>query len=180
MLEALISNKTRIKLLIRFFMNPEMRSYLRELGREFSESSNAVRIELNRFEEAGLICSEKVGNKKYYQANKNYPLFAELQQIAMKQFGLDQILETVISQLGDVNQVYLLGNLAKGLDSGIVDLAIISSNIDRAYLMHLTNVAEETIGRKIRPLILDPKELSLLPKPNMLIYKYENISKKTE
>lgn len=171
MLEALISNKTRIKLIIRFFTNPDIRSYLRELGREFSESSNAVRIELNRFEEAGLIISEKEGNKKYYRANPDYPLFKELQQISMKYFGLDQVIENVIGKLGDVNKVYLLGSLAEGLNCNIIDLAIISSKIDRSYLMELTELAESTIGKKIRCLILENDEVSLVPEPNMLIFE---------
>jgi len=171
MLDAIISNKTRIKLLVRFFTNPNIKSYLRELGREFSESSNAVRIELNRFEEAGLIISEKKGNKKYYRANQNYPLFKELQQISMKHFGLDKVLENVIDKLGDVNKVYLLGSLAKGLNSNIIDLAIISSEIDRSYLMELTELAESTIGKKIRCLIFETDEISMVQEPNMLIYE---------
>jgi len=170
MLDVLISNKTRIKLLFRFFLNPEMRTYLRELGREFSESSNAVRIELNRFEKAGLIHSEREGNRKYYQANQEYPLFLELQRIAMKNFGIDQIYDAVINKLGDVNQVYLLGNLSKGLNSSIIDLAIISSEIDRTYLAKLIEVAEKSVKRKIRCLVLEPHESSIVPEPNMLIY----------
>ncbi len=177
MLEALISNKTRIKLLYRFFLNPEMRTYLRELGREFSESSNAVRIELNRFEQAGLIHSEKVGNRKYYQANKEYPLFKELQRIAIKHFGIDQIYDAVINKLGEVNQVYLLGNLSKGLNSNIVDLAIVSSCIDRTYLTKLIELTEKSLDRKIRCLVLKPQEYSMLPKPNMLLY--DSTGKKT-
>lgn len=171
MLEALISNKTRVKLLIRFFMNPEMRAYLRELGREFQESSNAVRIELNRFEDAGLISSEKEGNRKYYQANRDYPLFQEMRQIAMKQFGLDQILDTVIDKLGRVRKVYLVGSLAKGQNTDIIDLVIVSNNINRAYLMELTEIAEKAIGRKIRCLLLESSETEIIPEPNMIIYE---------
>ncbi|HPI15850.1 MAG TPA: ArsR family transcriptional regulator, partial [Spirochaetota bacterium] len=53
MLDALITSKTRVKLLLKFFMNPETRSYLRSLAEEFGESTNAVRVELNRLENAG-------------------------------------------------------------------------------------------------------------------------------
>lgn len=174
MLEALISNKTRIKLLTRFFLNPEVRSYLRELGRDFNESSNAVRIELNRFEKAGLISSEREGNRKYYRANSQYPLFSELQQIALKYFGIDQVLDQVIDKLGSVEKVYLIGNMAKGQNSDIVDLAIISNDINRGYLMDLTALAEVEIGRKIRCLILKSGETEVVPEPNIIIYKNDN------
>ena len=54
MLDSLITSKTRVKLL-KFFMNPETRSYLRSLAEEFGESTNAVRVELNRLEKAGIL-----------------------------------------------------------------------------------------------------------------------------
>lgn len=171
MLDALISNKTRIKLLIRFFLNPEARAYLRGLDREFNVGSNAIRIELNRFENGGLIISEKKGNRKYYKANIDYPLFNELQQISMKHFGLDQILDKVINKLGRVRKVYLIGAMASGSDSSIIDLALIGDQIDRIYLIKLTEKAEELIDRKIRCLVLDEIELGELPEPNMLIYE---------
>lgn len=59
MLDTLIQSKTRLKLLLRFFLNPDSSAYLRGLAQEFDESTNAVRVELNRFEEAGLIQSHK-------------------------------------------------------------------------------------------------------------------------
>lgn len=151
-----------------------MRAYLRELGREFQESSNAVRIELNRFEDAGLISSEKEGNRKYYQANRDYPLFQEIRQIAMKQFGLDQILDNVIDKLGRVRKVYLVGSLAKGQNTDIIDLVIVSNNINRAYLMELTEIAEKEIGRKIRCLLLESNETGIIPVPNMIIYESDS------
>ena len=75
MLDTLIQSKTRLKLLLRFFLNPESTAYLRGLAQEFDESTNAVRVELNRFEEAGLIQSHKDGNKKMFQVNTKFPMF---------------------------------------------------------------------------------------------------------
>ena len=55
MIETLISSKTRIKLLLKFFLNSNTTAYLRSLESEFGESTNAIRIELNRLEEAGML-----------------------------------------------------------------------------------------------------------------------------
>lgn len=171
MLDALISNKTRIKLLTRFFLNPESRAYLRGLGRELSENSNALRIELNRFEDAGLIISERSGNKKFYKANTKYPLFSELQNIAIKQFGLDQVIEKVVNKLGHVKKVYLIGQMANGRDSAIVDIALIGNKIDKIYLTKLTEKAEKLIARKIRCLVLNENEINKVPEPKMLLFE---------
>ncbi|MFZ4634996.1 MAG: ArsR family transcriptional regulator, partial [Saprospiraceae bacterium] len=57
MIDALISSKTRIKLLLKFFLNSNTTAYLRNLESEFGDSTNAISIELNRREEAGLLLS---------------------------------------------------------------------------------------------------------------------------
>jgi DNA-binding transcriptional regulator PaaX len=65
MIETLISSKTRIKLLLKFFLNSNTTAYLRSLEEEFGESTNSIRIELNRFEKAGFLASHSQANKKY-------------------------------------------------------------------------------------------------------------------
>ncbi len=170
MLDTLIQSKTRLKLLLRFFLNPESSAYLRGLAQEFDESTNAVRVELNRFEEAGLIQSHKEGNKKMYQVNTNFPMFNELQKIAFKHFGIDQIIEQVIEKIGDVEAVYLTGDLARGLDSKVVDVTLIGTDIDNSYLARLVEKAEELIGRKIRTLTYESKESIEIEFPRLLIY----------
>ncbi|MBW2015109.1 MAG: winged helix-turn-helix transcriptional regulator, partial [Deltaproteobacteria bacterium] len=88
---GLISSKTRIKLLIRFFFNPKTRSYLRELAKEFNVSTNAVRGELNQLTRTGLLTSQKSGRQVFYKANQEHPLFAELKSMVGKVMGIDQV-----------------------------------------------------------------------------------------
>ena len=158
MIDILISSKTRIKLLLKFFLNSHTTAYLRSLHAEFGESTNAIRLELNRLESAGMLTSHLDGNKKIFQANSQHPLFKEIHNILLKHIGLDQILETVIERLGDVDRVYLAGQFAKGLDSQIIDLILIG-NIDKGYLVSLIEKVESLIKRKVRYLIYTEKEL---------------------
>jgi len=160
MLEALISSKTRIRLLLRFFLNPESKSYLRELAEEFGESTNSVRLELNRFEEAGMLDSEYVGNKRFYRANNGFPLFKEVRSILLKQTGLQRVLDDVIVKLGDLKEVYLAGELANGRQSNVVSLILIG-NPDREYLVRLIKRAEGLIDKKIQYLIYTEAEAGL-------------------
>lgn len=172
MLDALIQSKTRLKLLLRFFLNPESEAYLRGLAQEFGESTNAVRVELNRFEEAGLIVPHKEGNKKVFQVNTDHPMYSDLQRIAFKHFGLDQIVENVVKKLGDVQAVYLTGDLARGLDARIIDISLIG-DIDTVYLAQLVEKAEALIKRKIRTLVYGAGDDVSLNKPHLLIYGEE-------
>ena len=101
MIETLISSKTRIKLLLKFFLNSSSRSYLRGLESEFGDSSNAIRQELNRFEKAGMLKTSTEGNKKFFQANTDHPLYNEIHNILIKYIGFDTIIDTVIERLGE-------------------------------------------------------------------------------
>ncbi len=174
MIEALISSKTRIKLLLKFFLNSNTTAYLRSLESEFGESSNAIRVELNRLEEAGMLKSNLLGNKKIFKANTKHPLFGEIHNILLKHVGLDRIIEDVIERLGDVKKVFLVGDFSKGMDSQIVDLLFVG-NIDVAFLVKLIGKAEELINRKIRYLVyqeseFNPEELwKDIPQPLLLL-----------
>ena len=158
MIETLISSKMRIKLLLKFFLNSRSRSYLRGLETEFGDSTNAIRQELNRFEKAGMLKATTEGNKKFFQANTQHPLFNEVHNILIKYIGFDTIIDTVIDRLGQIQDVYIIGQFSKGIDSPVIDL-LFTGDIDEAYLMQLVRKAEALINRKIRYIIYRLDEL---------------------
>ena len=158
MLENLITSKTRIKLLLKFFLNSKTTAYLRNLESEFGESTNAIRVELNRLEKAGLLLSYSSGNKKVYQANTNHPFFPEIHKILMKQVGIDRIIEQVIERLGNLTKAYVTGDFALGKASKWIDLLIIGEKLNFDYLARLVRKAEEMTLLKIRYITITPVE----------------------
>jgi len=158
MINPLIRSQTRIKLLKKFFLNSSTKAHLRGLESEFGESTNSIRIELNRFEEAGLLNSLRDGNKKLYQANRTHPLYTDIHSIVMKETGIDQVIEKVIHRLGNLLSVYLIGDFAQGRDSEVIDLVLVGAPIDEEYLSRKVLQAEELVGRKVSYTILDPSE----------------------
>lgn len=158
MLETLITNKTRLKLLLKFFLNSKSSSYLRNLESEFDESSNAIRVELNRFEDAGLLISRNELNRKIFRANTAHPLFPDLHNILLKYTGFDQIIEKIVHKLGGVIRAYIIGDLAKGVDVKKIDLVLVANEIDQVYLDHLINKVEGIIHRQISSTILHSNE----------------------
>lgn len=178
MLEALITSKTRIKLLLKFFLNSSNSAHLRGLEPEFGESTNAIRQELNRFEQADLLISKSEGNKKLYTANTNHPLFPELHNLLLKHIGLDKIIERVINKIGQLSYVYLVGDLAKGKNSKVIDLWFVGNKLDKNYIVSLIEKVEELIKRKIRYIVLDTTEKddfveSKKPDELLLLWKSE-------
>jgi predicted nucleotidyltransferase len=158
MINTLITSQTRIKLLKKFFLNSSTKAHLRGLESEFGESSNAIRLELNRFEEAGLLHSLRNGNKKVYQANRNHPLFNDIHNIIMKETGIDRVIEKIIHRIGNLICVYLTGDFARGKDSPVIDLILVGEDIDREYLARKVMQAEELVGRKVSYVVLNTGE----------------------
>ena len=142
---------------MRLFLNPNTTAYLRGMAEEFNESTNAIRLELNRFEDAGMLVSKNEGNKKVYKANEGHPLFKDINNIVLKYLGIDSIIENVIKRAGNLHKVYLTGDYAIGKDSGIIDLLFVGE-IDKSYLTNLISKAESLIGKKVRYLTYDRQE----------------------
>lgn len=173
--DGLIASKTRVKLLMRFFFNPDTRSYLRELAKEFNVSTNAVREELNQLTRTKLLKSLRSGRQVYYMSNPDHPLFPELQSMVSKVMGIDQVIDDIVNQLGDLEKAYLIDDYAEGKDTGIIDLLLVG-NINHNHLSDLSRRTEQFIKRKIRYLVLNRKEYNdLLPelkkRPQVLIWK---------
>ncbi len=172
---GLISSKTRIRLLTRFFFNPQTQSYLRELAREFNVSTNSVREELNQLTRTRLLKSRKDGRQVHYMANVEHPLFPELKSMVGKVMGIDRVIDGIVNRLGALELAYLIDDYAEGKDTGIVDLLLVG-NIDQYHLNDLSRKTERYIRRKIRSLVLSPEEYDrFLPelkrRPRVLIWE---------
>lgn len=172
---GLISSKTRISLLMRFFFNPGTKAYLRELSKDLHVSSNAVREELNQLTKTKLLTSEKEGRNVYYTANNNHPLFPELKSMVSKVMGLDHVIESILTRLGDLEKAYIIDDYAEGKDTGIIDLVLVG-NIDQYHLNDLSRKTERYIKRKIRSLVLSREEFKsfetkLENRPSFLVWQ---------
>jgi len=161
MIETLISSKTRIKLLMKFFLNSKNTAYLRSLEEEFGESTNGIRLELNKFEKAGFIESFAEGNKKLFTVNTKHPLFKSINQIIMKMTGLEYVVDYVLQRIGDLDKVYLVGKLSKGQDTDIIDLVLVGNNLNKPFLIEQIEKAEKKIDKKIRYVHYTSEEFDL-------------------
>jgi hypothetical protein len=162
-LETLITSKTRLKMLLKFFTNSASSAYLRGLAEEFGESTNAIRHELNNLSKAGYLVSVEDGRTIRYRANTTHPLYNEVKNLIHKYLGLDEIIESIVSKLGDLKAAYIIGDYAKGKDTGTIELLLIGV-IDEEYLNKLVIKAKTLIQRDIKvthKLEHDPQEVML-------------------
>jgi DNA-binding HxlR family transcriptional regulator len=149
-LDNIFSGKIRIALLTKLLLNPASKVYLRGLERDLGVSSNTVRLELNKLQEMRLIEAQDDSDNtkvKNYVVNQDHPMFKTLRGIIMQFVGLDQIIDQIIKKLGNLDQVYLTGDLAEGKNSPFVDLVIVG-NVDKIYMNQLIEKVEPLIKKK--------------------------------
>lgn len=149
MLGELITSKTRLRLLIKFFISQANRGYLNGLASEMGESTNSIRKELNHLHNAGYLEKVKSNKKIEYKANVKHPLFDVLKKVVFKHLGLEEIVETVLERMGHVQEIILVGDYAKGIDSGKIEVFLIGNSLDMEYIAQLEEKIEDLINRKI-------------------------------
>ena len=54
-----------------------------------------------------------------------------------------------MKNIGDYDNILLLGDYAKGIDSGCIEVLIVGKNINQAYLSGLKNKIEKKISRNV-------------------------------
>ena len=148
-------------MLLKFFLNSHSKAHLRGLADEFGESTNSIRHELNNLSKAGYLVSNGKGNIIEYSANIEHPLYPELKNLVHKYMGIDKIIDNIvnkmISRLGQLESAFITGDYADGKDSGIIDLVLVGT-INTDNLQGYVQKAEGLVNRKIRTLVLSAEE----------------------
>src|ERR1700677_2165274 len=100
-----LRSKARQQLLAYYFTNPTARHHLRDLAQRLGIDPSNLSKELGRLERDGLFRSEVIGRQKYFQLNREYPLFDEVRKIVAKTIGaapvIAQSLQTWYSGEGE-------------------------------------------------------------------------------
>lgn len=170
MLENLITSKTRLRLLVKFFINVANEGYLRGLASEMHESTNSIRKELNNLTDAGYLIRKEDNQKITYSANQKNPFFGLLQQIVRRYVGLDTIIEMVLERMGPVNRVFVIGDYVKGIDSGRIEVVLEGTNLNEDYIQKLSNKIELEIQKKVVFYLTDQHDNS-----GLLVFEQELI-----
>jgi len=154
LLGPLITSKTRLKLLLRFFLNQNLSGYLQGLSKELDENTNSIRVELNRLEEAGMLNSTLEGRRKLYHVNALHPLASDITSIVRKVAGIDAVIDRVVENLPGLKQVGIYGDLARGVSSGCIDCILIGKELDADYIAGLSGKVHKLVDKKVNTQVM--------------------------
>jgi len=140
-------------MLLKFFTNSNATAYLRGMAEEFGESTNAIRHELSNLSRASYLTASEDGRTIRYRANTKHPLYPELKNLVHKYLGLDKIVDHILSKLGKLYYAFVVGDYARGKDSGVIELVLVGE-IDTKYLGRLVRKVEKLISRRIKASVM--------------------------
>jgi hypothetical protein len=107
-----------------------------------------------------LLASKTKGRRKLYSVNTSHPLTSDLTSIVRKVSGIDALVERVTANLPSLEQVWVCGDLAKGLPSEYIEAILIGADLDRSYIKRLTVKAQSLSGKTITVKVEEETELS--------------------
>ena len=143
------------------FGQPERSYHLNELLRLTNLGSASLQRELGKLAEAGLVNSEKVGNLRRFQANKDSPVFDELVALTRKTLGAQPLLQEALAPMQEkLEQAFIYGSVAKGTDtaSSDIDVMVVGKDLLMGDVLKLLLPVESKLGRKISPSLYTPAE----------------------
>ncbi len=157
-----LRSTTRRRLLAYYFTNPSARLHVRYLAKHLHVDASNLSKELARLEREGLFRSEVSGRQKYFQLNREYPLFNEVRSIVAKTVGAVPALTDSLRNMEGIQEAYLYGSFARNQQDAASDIDVLVVGEPKPeVLAEAARKLERRLGREINYTVLTPKELRL-------------------
>ncbi len=155
MLETLLGSKLRAKVLGWLFSHPDERYFVRQLTALVREDSTNVSRELARLEKTGILVSTTEGRQKYYQANRENPLFDELHGLIIKTAGVADVLRSALVPAQErIEIAFIFGSIASGNEGRRSDIDVmVVGEVSFEEVVSLLSPAEGTLRREVNPVV---------------------------
>lgn len=154
-----LKSNIRRRLLAFYFTNPTARVHVRDLAERLDMDPSNLSKELRRLESEGLFQSEISGRQRYFQLNRDYPLFDEVRSIVRKTIGAAPLIGQALKKIDGIEQAWLYGSFARNQQDTASDIdIIIIGTPERTSLAQTTHRLERQLGRQINYTALTRKE----------------------
>lgn len=153
--------RVRAEIVRLLFVNPTKELHLRELSRLSGLALGTIQEEVGRLKKADLLTSRRDGNRLYYRANTQHPIFPELQGIAIKTTGLKEQIADVLADIPEIEMLFIFGSSASGTTGAAsdVDLLVVGNTGLRILAPRLRPLTLR-LGREINPYVISRESLS--------------------
>jgi predicted nucleotidyltransferase len=157
-LSGILSSRVRAEIFRLLFGLNEKELHMREMERQAALSLGTIRQDLQKLVKLDLVKARRDGNRLYYRANTDHPLFPEIRNLVLKTAGLVEVIKSALDREG-IEVAFIFGSLARSKERAAsdVDLMVIGTIGLRSLSSRLAGVSEQ-IGREINPHALSIEE----------------------
>ncbi len=151
---------TRQNILAATILHTEKSWYLRELAEFLNVRPSSLQRELVNLTKAGILKKTADGNRTYFNANQNCPIFFELKNILIKTVGIVGLLQQSLKPLSKkISVAFVFGSIATGTETSESDIDLfIIGEIETIKVVACTKNAEHRLRRSVNPIVLSSAE----------------------
>jgi uncharacterized protein len=155
LLAQLFGSKLRSRLIGWMMTHVDERFFVRQLTAILGEDSTNVSRELARLSRMGILTSQKEGKQKYYQVNRECPIFPELRGLAVKTMGLTDVLRQCLSEIShQIKTAFIYGSFARSDEGKTSDVDVmVIGDATFAEVVAALGSAQQDLGREINPTV---------------------------
>jgi len=159
-LAEFLSSRSRAEILRLLFGANSRELHVRELERQSGLADATIRQELKKLTRLGVIVARQDGNRTYYRANVEHPLYPDIRNLVRKTSGLTDVLRDALGE-AEIQIAFVFGSVASGAEKATsdVDLMVIGAISLRQLSKRLSGLATK-LGREINPHALTPAEFA--------------------
>lgn len=158
-LATLLGSRVRAEILCLLFAGRDEELHVREIARRCGCSERAARQELAKLAALELVVPRRDGNRLYYSALREHPLYADLRGLVCKTAGIIETLKDALAS-PKVETAFVFGSLASGVEKASSDIDImVIGDVGPRELTGMLSGLSERIGREINPHVLTEGEL---------------------
>src|SRR5882724_8278416 len=159
-LGATLFGQTRQRILALLFGHLDERFYQRRIIQTIGLGSGTVQRDLERLSHSGVLIRTIEGRQVYFQANRQCPVFADLQSIVRKTFGVAQTLKQALAAAQHIRLAFIFGSVATGTETSMsdVDILVVGDGLSLSDVVSAIAEAQREISREINPSVYPTKE----------------------
>ncbi len=158
LLSQLLSSKVRAEIFRLLFNDKKSSIHLRDLQRKSGLSIGTIQKEIGHLKDLDLVIPERDGNRLYYTANSDHPLYRDICNIVTKTSGIAENLRAVLLPIKRIDCAFIFGSMAKGKEKSHSDIdLIVIGDIGLRDLSSKLKTLTDRLEREINPHIYSIK-----------------------
>ena len=166
-LSEILSSKVRAEVFRLLFGLNDDALHVRGIERKTGFAIGTIQTEMKKLHRLNLVLKKRDGNRLYYRANQQHPVFSEIQALVIKTVGLLDVLKSALADEKQIRVAFVFGSIARGSEKADSDIDLmVIGNIGLRTLTRLLRGLAEKLGREINPYILSTKEFNLRKSEN--------------